>query len=585
MAWYNDKWKYRVPLTIESDYVADDVDDTPFLIDLSNMPSAFFTNVQSGELSEVLPLRNDASLQGYWKLESDGTDETLNNNDLTGTGTPSHAAGKFGNGADLEASTPTYYSIADGSQTGLDIADDLSIVAHIKIESLGALRPIATKYDQNAARSYRFDIDASGQLELAVSDDGTTDAGHFLQFKTDADLVVAGNWYHVAVTFDISEEECIFYVNGVEMPSSVTSGSGIGAGLYNTSAAFAIGADYDTGAVNNKYDGIVDDVAVFSRVLAEYEVWTLARGGGDVRVTKSDGETLVPTEMTTLDVSGETGQFWFKYSSTLSGSTDTTIYMYYGNSNTTAFGKSNAAGRLNVWTLCVGVYHLEIDSFIDATENNHATNNGTTDATGQIGGGKQCSKSSDYFIDSNYTPSSGTVDQTILCWGKITGAVDQTQAFMQDYSGNDYALSLAINSGTNQLSAKTWDGTNNPSAYWDIANLSQNTWYHIAGVRDQGSYVRLFVDGDRKMSVNDTSGDCSDVDDYGIGNSKGSAAQYDYDGIIDEVWFLESAQADEWITTVYNNQKSNSAFIVAGTQETLNIPRMGFASFNDPVVV
>ena len=233
----------------------------------------------SGETSSRQPgyLLSDAALEAYWKFESDATDETANNNDLSGTGTPTHPAGKFGNAVELEADTPQYYSITDGGQTGLDISGDISISAWIDLESLGSLRPIATKYDSgNGQRSYRFAVDASGQLELGVSDDGSADDTHFLQWKTDADVITAGTLYHVVVTFDISTETCIFYVDNVVKANSITIGSTLGAALHDSTCDFLVGGDLNSGSIGNKYDGSIDDLFIFSRVLTAAEVQYLA---------------------------------------------------------------------------------------------------------------------------------------------------------------------------------------------------------------------------------------------------------------------------------------------------------------------
>src|SRR3990167_2962502 len=71
-------------------------------------------------------------LQGYWTFDTDGTDSTANNNDLTNNNSVGFAAFIINNGADLEKSTPSWFNITDAAQTGLDITGDLSMNLWVK---------------------------------------------------------------------------------------------------------------------------------------------------------------------------------------------------------------------------------------------------------------------------------------------------------------------------------------------------------------------------------------------------------------------------------------------------------------------
>src|SRR3990167_5438851 len=66
-------------------------------------------------------------LQGYWTFDTDGTDSTANNNDLTNNNSVGFTTGILNNASNLEKDTPSWFSLADASQTGLDITGDLSI--------------------------------------------------------------------------------------------------------------------------------------------------------------------------------------------------------------------------------------------------------------------------------------------------------------------------------------------------------------------------------------------------------------------------------------------------------------------------
>ena len=55
---------------------------------------------------------------------------------------------------------------------------------------------------------------------------------------------------------------------------------------------------------------------------------TVANGGGDIRIFKSDGTTELAREVVSCDTSGETGELHFKYTGTLSSSVDTEIQIH-----------------------------------------------------------------------------------------------------------------------------------------------------------------------------------------------------------------------------------------------------------------
>ena len=45
--WFDDAWQYRVPITISASNVSSDLTDFPVYVDLSTLPSSFFSQVQT----------------------------------------------------------------------------------------------------------------------------------------------------------------------------------------------------------------------------------------------------------------------------------------------------------------------------------------------------------------------------------------------------------------------------------------------------------------------------------------------------------------------------------------------------------
>ena len=141
-------------------------------------------------------------------------------------------------------------------------------------------------------------------------------------------------------------------------------------------------------------------------------------------------------EIETFD--GGTGELvaWVRVPS-LAGSSDTVLYMYYGNAG--ASDQSNASG---VWDASYkGVWHLHGDLLDSTSSNNDGTNFGSTNLDGSIGDGQRF----DGFNDYVQTPSSELKtadDLTVSPWFKAD-ATNFAHHFVWegDGSGNGWGLS------------------------------------------------------------------------------------------------------------------------------------------------
>ena len=99
---------------------------------------------------------------------------------------------------DLEAGSSQYASIADVSQTGLDITGDLTLEAWIKPETLTSSDTVLSKYDPGNVtnqRSYRFQTLDTGFIRFQVSSNGSTPTG-----ASSTGTIATGSWYHIAVS-------------------------------------------------------------------------------------------------------------------------------------------------------------------------------------------------------------------------------------------------------------------------------------------------------------------------------------------------------------------------------------------------
>jgi len=213
------------------------------------MPIEFINNVLFG----------DSKLVSYYQLES--TADSKGSNTLTNNGSTSFNAAKFNNGADFGSSNTTKW---------LSVANDLGIKSNINVTLAGWVN-ITTAPATNtrmcifslasfsvADRGFAlFYKDNAGTKQLSIWAGGN----NTLDFTT---TLTTGTWYHVAIVRDSVGGICYLYLNGELVASTTVGGTGLG-GFNN----FIIGADESNA---NKLSGVVDDVAVFNRLLFKYEI-------------------------------------------------------------------------------------------------------------------------------------------------------------------------------------------------------------------------------------------------------------------------------------------------------------------------
>jgi len=172
---------------------------------------------------------------------------------------------------DLESSSSQYAYITDANQTGLGITGDFTFEAWIKLESLSYDAYIISKNDSALnKRQYTFQVKSAGQIVITSSDNGGEAAGHAVSFNSANGVISTGSWYHIAATFDISEEIAVFYVNG-EVVENTKVGS-IGNTIYNSDTPFQIGANRSNNSPVFYYDGLLDDVRVWNDVRTPTEI-------------------------------------------------------------------------------------------------------------------------------------------------------------------------------------------------------------------------------------------------------------------------------------------------------------------------
>ena len=256
----------------------------------------------------------------------------------------------------------------------------------------------------------------------------------------------------------------------------------------------------------------------------------------------------------------------------LSHSTNTVLYLFYGNPGITASQQNPTA----VWdSNFVGVWHLPNGSALSA---NDSTVNGSSGTPGDgvsatpgfIDGGASFNGASSAYI--SIPSSSGTWnfanDVTVSAW--IKTASNGVGVFEAQENNPLFYLEVGPSTaGGNANVAVAYFRTDNGSVLVANGNtpVNDNNWHYVEAVRSTGKSVSIYVDG--MLDSTTPYDDAGPIDTSGGGvNIGGLGSSYDLVGSVDEVRVSNIARSADWIAAEYHNENSPSTFYTLSTETT-----------------
>jgi hypothetical protein len=262
-----------------------------------------------------------SGLVAHWEFD-EGSGQTAA--DSSGTGNN----GTLGTTGGVESADPTWACVSGGNALNFDGVDDqvlapdydvlstISISTWIKWDVVGASEGIISKRtDSEVAGNWalRGDNTTPGYLEWMVW--SGLDSSESLLTST---AITPGVWTHVALTFNASTNAANFYIDGAPNSSGTISNN-----LANTPQPIVIGW---SGQNVQFFDGSIDDMRIYNRVLSPAEisalaatppancvtspVWWDANFAYRARITVSAGASAIPANYPTrftLDHAGLVG--------------------------------------------------------------------------------------------------------------------------------------------------------------------------------------------------------------------------------------------------------------------------------------
>jgi len=296
--------------------------------------------------------------------------------------------------------------------------------------------------------------------------------------------------------------------------------------------------------------------------------------GNDILFTKGDGISKLNHEIESYDnASGEL--FAWVQVPYISSSTDTNIYMYYG--NTVAGGQQNASSTWD--TSYKGVWHLAEDDYTDSSGYGyHGVNTDFTNTTGQIAGGKYSDgigndNKIDFGDKDDFSFGDGTEDSpfTISFWYKVAQEDAENYLFRKFVGDGVYEYWVG-HSATNQLwlllcSQNTTE--DNSIRAWTSSDdlIIANGWQLIHASYDGSedhSGIELYIDGSNAKSSGSEGGT------YVAMDNSTAPAQFSLSaipGYTDEIRISNVMRSAAWIKTEFENQSSPSTFHSIGSEQ------------------
>ena len=536
---------------------------------------------------------------GHWKLDK-GDGNTAYDSSGFNHGTIEGAtwtSGKFDGALSFDG-VDDYVGVNNPDNLNFGSSIDFTFAAWIKAETSQRKHPaIIGRRNPGNAHGYIFFLHSYGKLAVQLND-----GIHSNYISTGPDLS-DDTWHHVAATGD-RDGYLIFYIDGVQAGQNNISGKG----NIDSTANLYIGWE-ERHATLTYFNGIIDEVRIYSRVLSESEIRKLA--GLDLELaynpspcngaTGVDPNTILswsPGEYATLhDVYFGTGYNDVNDATTSSteykGNYDVNNYDPCGlDLDTAYYWRIDEVNDPNLWKGDVWNFttaEVNDPNFVswwkfdegsgttahDSAGDNDGTVYGATWATGQIDGALDFDGVDDYVeipdslsmrsIDGN------TAEYTICLWVNTTqpgaelfiGPAIFDRRATDALSGKKHWVAHIFLNENNAISFLIHNQFNGgtPFTLNDDMAVNNGIWHHVVVTRKNTEYVKIYVDGNERQSGATTiSTSTTEITTIGVRRSNSNVYKGYFNGKIDDARIYNRALSAEEIWQLYQEETGGKAF-------------------------
>lgn len=284
--------------------------------------------------------------------------------------------------------------------------------------------------------------------------------------------------------------------------------------------------------------------------------------GYDIAFAASDG-TLLPHELESYDEQTGSIAAWVNLN-TLSTTTNTVFYIYYGKTGVVSNPSSTSAWNSDFG----GSWHFS--DLNDGTSNNYTlTDNNSVDTTGKIARARYVDGTGAQSLEVNEAAIASTGYFAISFWFNPSSTTGTILDFSSGSAAGDPYFYI---SHTNSLVRFAFESANDADVNFTYnTTITQGTWYHVLVVgQHNGNDHRIFFNGNQVAS-NSTTVDSksNNLNNGKIGtyNTTYGSGQGRYAGRIDALWIYNALPSDEWVEAMHSNQNNPGSFSSLGSEE------------------
>ena len=305
------------------------------------------------------------------------------------------------------------------------------------------------------------------------------------------------------------------------------------------------------------HDYIDNDLVDFPVLVSiDTELASKCDDGDSIRFVSTDGTTEYYYEIDEWN-SSSTSYVWVKIP-VIDDSSDTTFYMYYGNSDASSGQNMNNTWNNNY----LMVQHLDESGTRrnDSTRNNkYMTPLGTTHTiSGIVGGGDLFDANTDRIRTAAKLDSDSSF--THEAWVKFNSSAGSTCDMIMTIPTDDPSVFRDTNEAINVYADGSLKILSN-------STLNNTNWHYI--VITVGSFsIKLYIDGALDNSTSYSG--LSNQEFFYLGDN--STQTDSFDGIIDECRVSSAAFNSSWIKASYHSAKQTEGFLTFGSEQHLEAP-------------
>lgn len=330
----------------------------------------------------------------------------------------------------------------------------------------------------------------------------------------------------------------------------------------------------------SKVSGTQTDFPVLINLTTDTDLAADAQDDGDdLLFTSSDGATKLSHELEKFD--GTTGQLvaWVKVPS-LSSSTNTVLYLYYGNA-----GATNQQSATAVWDANYkGVWHLKegtsgTDSIKDSTSNAHS---GTPAAGVALNTTGLANGAASFDADNEVIDVTDHLDfdfasnnVTVSAWVKtVSNTIYKpiVEHYIGGSPGSGWYLDVDANNSPYGAGVLFFEHRNTSGvgkAITSVGRADNDQWHYAVVTITSTGTAKMYLDGVLENTDATFTSLNNGNETLKIGDLDGAGGYYGQ-GPLDEIRISNGiARSAGWITTEYNNQGSPSTFYSVGGEASV----------------